>query len=65
MGLLASSVDGCQVGDVLATLELQLIEGTSKYCMTTAFTLWCHLGALTSVRMSNNLFFLKMNYYHY
>jgi alkylation response protein AidB-like acyl-CoA dehydrogenase len=36
--------------------ELQLIEGTSKYCMTTAFTLWCHLGALTSVRMSNNLF---------
>lgn len=36
--------------------ELQLIEETAKYCMTSAFILWCHLGALTSVRMSNNLF---------
>lgn len=36
--------------------ELQLIEETAKYCMTSAFVLWCHLGALTSARMSNNLF---------
>jgi alkylation response protein AidB-like acyl-CoA dehydrogenase len=36
--------------------EVQLIEETAKYCMTSAFALWCHLGALTSVRMSNNLF---------
>lgn len=36
--------------------ELLLIEETAKYCMTSAFALWCHLGALTSIRMSNNLF---------
>lgn len=36
--------------------EICLIEETAKHCMTSAFILWCHLGALTSVRISNNLF---------
>lgn len=34
--------------------EMYLIEETAKNCMTTAFTLWCHLAALASVRLSNN-----------
>src|ERR1700719_1480688 len=35
--------------------EIQLIEGTAKFCMTSAFIIWCHLGAITSLRMCNNL----------
>ena len=34
--------------------ELYIIEETAKYCMTSAFTLWCHLAALASFRLSNN-----------
>lgn len=34
--------------------DIYLIEETAKYCMTSAFTLWCHLAALSSVRLSNN-----------
>ena len=34
--------------------ELELIEETAKVCMTTAFLLWSHLGALASVRLSKN-----------
>ncbi|WEG12216.1 acyl-CoA dehydrogenase [Pullulanibacillus sp. KACC 23026] len=34
--------------------EVQLIEKTATYCMTSAFLLWCHLAALTAVRMSTN-----------
>jgi hypothetical protein len=33
---------------------LYIIEETAKYCMTSAFTLWCHLATLASVRLSNN-----------
>ncbi|WP_338448965.1 acyl-CoA dehydrogenase family protein [Niallia oryzisoli] len=36
--------------------EIYLIEETARYCMTSAFTLWCHLAALTSARLSNNPF---------
>ncbi|MCM2534970.1 acyl-CoA/acyl-ACP dehydrogenase [Neobacillus pocheonensis] len=36
--------------------ELYIIEETAKYCMTSAFTLWCHLAALASFRLSNNPF---------
>jgi hypothetical protein len=36
--------------------EIYLIEETAKYCMTSAFTLWCHLSALASARLSNNPF---------
>ncbi|MGM0899719.1 MAG: acyl-CoA dehydrogenase [Bacillota bacterium] len=36
--------------------ELYLIEKTAKYCMTSAFLLWCHLAALSSVRLSKNTF---------
>lgn len=39
--------------------EMYLIEETAKYCMTTAFTLWCHLAALASVRLSNNPYILN------
>ncbi len=34
--------------------ELFLIEETAKFCMTSAFTLWCHLAALASFRLSSN-----------
>lgn len=34
--------------------EIFLIEETAKYCMTSAFLLWCHLATLASVRLSNN-----------
>ncbi|MEH7749089.1 acyl-CoA dehydrogenase, partial [Neobacillus drentensis] len=36
--------------------ELYIIEETAKYCMKSAFTLWCHLAALASFRLSNNPF---------
>ncbi|MBS4215087.1 MULTISPECIES: acyl-CoA dehydrogenase family protein [Neobacillus] len=39
--------------------EMYLIEETAKYCMTSAFTLWCHLAGLASVRLSNNFFINK------
>lgn len=35
--------------------EMKVVEETAKWCMTTAFCLWCHLAALTYVRNSNNL----------
>ena len=31
--------------------ELMLVKETAKTCMTTAFCLWCHLAALTYVRI--------------
>ncbi|WP_413301163.1 acyl-CoA dehydrogenase family protein [Bacillus sp. 1P10SD] len=34
--------------------EIYIIEETAKYCMTSAFTIWCHLAALASFRLSNN-----------
>ncbi|WP_256358560.1 acyl-CoA dehydrogenase family protein [Bacillus sp. sid0103] len=36
--------------------EIYIIEETAKYCMTSAFTLWFHLAALASFRLSNNPF---------
>lgn len=36
--------------------EIYLIEETAMYCITSAFTLWCHLAALVSMRLSNNPF---------
>ncbi|MES0857848.1 acyl-CoA dehydrogenase family protein, partial [Geobacillus sp. G4] len=33
--------------------EMKVVEETAKWCMTTAFCLWCHLAALTYVRNSN------------
>jgi alkylation response protein AidB-like acyl-CoA dehydrogenase len=43
-------------GEYVRCREVYLIEETAKYCMTSAFTLWCHLAALVSMRMSNNPF---------
>lgn len=37
----------------LLVREMQLIEETSKTCMTTGFNLWCHLASLTYLRNSN------------
>jgi hypothetical protein len=42
--------------EVVRTREIQLIEKTATFCMTTAFLLWCHLAALASVRMTTNLY---------
>lgn len=36
--------------------EIYLIEEAARYCMTSAFTIWCHLAALASARLSNNPF---------
>lgn len=35
---------------------LHLIEKTAQTCMTTAFSFWCHLAALTYIRNSSNDF---------
>jgi len=51
--LLSSS--GLQIEEVRSR-ELQFIEKTATHCMTSAFLLWCHLAALTAVRMSTNPF---------
>lgn len=34
--------------------EFQLTEDVANVCMTTAFTLWCHLAALTYLRHTKN-----------
>ncbi|GAB3055631.1 acyl-CoA/acyl-ACP dehydrogenase [Virgibacillus ainsalahensis] len=39
--------------------EFQLVEEVSKTCMTTGFSLWCHLAALTYVRNSHNDYLKK------
>jgi alkylation response protein AidB-like acyl-CoA dehydrogenase len=39
--------------------EVRFIEKTANYCMTSAFILWCHLAALSSVRMSSNPYIKK------
>lgn len=44
---------GLSKKEVLAR-EIQLVEETAKICMTTAFTLWCHLAALTYLRTCEN-----------
>lgn len=44
---------GLSKKEVLAR-EIQLVEKTAKICMTTAFTLWCHLAALTYLRTCEN-----------
>ncbi|OIK05662.1 acyl-CoA dehydrogenase family protein [Bacillus sp. MUM 13] len=36
--------------------EIDLIQETANHCMTTAFTEWCHLAALTALRLSSNPF---------
>lgn len=36
--------------------HINLIEEVAKYCMTSAFILWCHLAALATVKSSNNPF---------
>jgi alkylation response protein AidB-like acyl-CoA dehydrogenase len=40
--------------ELVSYKDIYLIEETANYCMTTAFTIWCHLAALASVRLSNN-----------
>lgn len=36
------------------TQRSELIKQTSKYCMTTAFCIWCHLSVITYVTYSKN-----------
>lgn len=36
--------------------RLRLVEETAKVCMTTGFTLWCHLAALTYLQKSGDQF---------
>lgn len=35
---------------------MKLVEETAKVCMTTAFTIWCHLAALTYLRTCENAY---------
>jgi hypothetical protein len=39
--------------------EVRLVEEIAKICMTTAFTLWCHLASLTFVRKSGNSYLVN------
>ncbi|RFB13632.1 acyl-CoA dehydrogenase [Bacillus sp. HNG] len=39
--------------------EALLIQETAKHCMTSAFTLWCHLAATSTIRLSNNPYLIK------
>jgi hypothetical protein len=39
--------------------EVQVVEETSKVCMTTGFNLWCDLAALTYIRKSSNEYLKK------
>jgi len=34
--------------------EINLVGETAKYCMTTAFNIWCHLASLTYIRLTEN-----------
>lgn len=38
------------------TKEVRVVEETAKFCMTTAFNLWCHLASLTYIRNSENAY---------
>jgi len=46
---------GLPATDVLIR-EMKLVEETAKVCMTTAFTIWCHLAALTYLRTCENTY---------
>ncbi|MCT2536479.1 acyl-CoA dehydrogenase [Aquibacillus koreensis] len=43
------------VNDVLKR-EIAVVEETAKYCMTTAFNLWCQLASMTYLRYSDNAY---------
>src|SRR5699024_9134914 len=34
--------------------EVEVVEEVSRFCMTTGFSIWCHLAALTYVRYTDN-----------
>lgn len=36
--------------------DINLIENASKICLTTGFTLWCHLAVINLIRKSDNSF---------
>ncbi len=44
----------------VALREVKVVEETAKYCMTTAFNIWCHLASLTYIRSCTNTY-LKEN----
>lgn len=45
--------EGEKFGDVRVN-GVRLVEETAKCCMTTAFNVWCHLAALTYLRLTDN-----------
>lgn len=36
------------------TKRINVVEQTAKYCMTTAFCIWCHLSVITYISQSEN-----------